>query len=218
MAFFLAMLTEPDRQDRGDDGGQRIRDRADGQRHADPEEHREGLALGQAHHHDGDEREEGRDDDEDGEPVHLLGERGLLHLLPGQHVGDVADLRAHARGGDEDLAVAARHVGVHERHVEAVADADVVPADGRGVLLDRDALAGQGALLDLQRRREDDPAVGGDAVTGVDHHDVAGHDLLGGDLRHRRRRAAPWPSPSSSAPGRPRPLRPCLPGGSPATR
>ena len=53
-----------------------------------------------------------------------------------------------------------------------------------GVLLDRDALAGQGALLDLEGRRQDDPAVGGDAVTGIDHHDVAGHDLLGGELHH----------------------------------
>ena len=51
-----------------------------------------------------------------------------------------------------------------------------------GVLLDRDALAGQCALLDLQRRRQDDATVGRHAVTGIDHHDVAGHDLVGGNL------------------------------------
>ena len=52
------------------------------------------------------------------------------------------------------------------------------------VLLDRDALAGEGALLDLQRRGDDHPAVGRDAVAGIDQHDVAGHDLVGRDLRH----------------------------------
>ena len=100
----------------------------------------------------------------------------------GQHVGDVPDLGAHARRRDQDLAVAAGDVGVHERHVDAVADRHVGPRDGLGALLDRDALAGQGAFLDLQRRRDDHPAVGRHPVAGIDQHDVAGHDLVGGDL------------------------------------
>ena len=55
-----------------------------------------------------------------GEPVDLLGERGLLGLLLGEHVGDVTDLGPHPGRRDEDLAVPARDVGVHERHVGAV--------------------------------------------------------------------------------------------------
>ena len=126
----------------------------------------------------------GRDDDEDREPVDLLGERRLLGLLSRQHGGDVPHLRTHARGGDQDLAVAAGDVGVHEGHVDAVAQRHVGSDDGLGVLLDGHALAGQRAFLDLQRRRHDHPAVGRHAVAGIDQHDVAGHDLVGGDLDH----------------------------------
>ena len=66
----------------------------------------------------------------------------------------------------------------------AVAERHVGRGDGVDALLDRDALAGQGAFLDLQRRRDDHPPVGRDPVAGVDEHDVAGDDLVGGDLVH----------------------------------
>ena len=52
-----------------------------------------------------------------------------------------------------------------------------------GVLLRRDALAGQRRLVDLQRGRGDDPAVRGHLVAGRDQHDVADHELLGRDHR-----------------------------------
>ena len=190
----LRHVDRPDRQDGRDDGRERIRNRAHGERHADPEQHLERLALHEAHHDDGDEREQRRDDDEDREAVDLFGERGLLHFLLGQQAGDVADLRPHPRGRDEDLAVTAGHIRVHERHVEAVADPDVRAVDGHRILLDGDALAGQRSFLDLQGRGEDDPPVGGDPVARVDDHDVARHDLIGDELddlsaaTHLRRR------------------------------
>ena len=76
----------------------------------------------------------------------------------------------------------ARDVGVHEGHVEAVPDRYVDPGDDPGILLDRDALARQRAFLDLQGRRDDHPAVRRHPVSRIDHDDVAGHDLVGGDL------------------------------------
>ena len=51
-----------------------------------------------------------------------------------------------------------------------------------GRLADRQALAGERRLLDLQGRGQDDPSVGGDPVAGLDQHDVAGHQLPGVDL------------------------------------
>ena len=56
------------------------------------------------------------------------------------------------------------------------------PAPARSALADRQALAGQRRLLDLQRRRDADPAVGGHPVARLDEDDVAGHELLGVDL------------------------------------
>ena len=55
---------------------------------------------------------------------------------------------------------------------------------GLGRLLDRHALTGESALLDLERGGDDHPAICRYAVTCVDEDDVAGHDLLGGDLQN----------------------------------
>ena len=68
----------------------------------------------------------------------------------------------------------------------------------RGVLGRGHALAGQRGLVDLQRARRDDPAVGGHLVACREQHDVADDELLGGDLASRRRRAGRARSPSSS--------------------
>ena len=52
-------------------------------------------------------------------------------------------------------------------------------------LADRQALAGQRRLGDLQRRRGEHAPVGGHDVAGLDLDDVAGHELLGRQLRER---------------------------------
>ena len=51
------------------------------------------------------------------------------------------------------------------------------PASAPRVLRDRRALAGQRRLLRLQRRRAQDPPVGGDDVARLDLDEVAGHEL-----------------------------------------
>ena len=45
----------------------------------------------------------------------------------------------------------------------------------------RRALTGEGGLVDVERVRLDDPAVGGHVVAGGEQHDVADDDLLGRD-------------------------------------
>ena len=68
------------------------------------------------------------------------------------------------------------------------------PATGSMTLDDRRALAGEPGLLDLEGGGDQDPTVGGHLVAGLEADDVAGHELLGGDLDELRRRVACWPS------------------------
>jgi hypothetical protein len=58
----------------------------------------------------------------------------------------------------------------------------VVAGHGLDRLRDRHALAGQGGLLDLERRGDEQAAVGRDLVARLERDDVAGHELLGRDL------------------------------------
>ena len=60
--------------------------------------------------------------------------------------------------------------------------ANASPATGARFLADRQALAGEGRLLDLERRRDADPAVGGHPVARLHQDHVTGHELLGVDL------------------------------------
>ena len=58
-------------------------------------------------------------------------------------------------------------------------------ATGLDALADRQALAGQRRLGDLERRRRQHAPVGRDDVARLDRDDVAGHELLGRQLRER---------------------------------
>ena len=116
------------------------------------------------------------------QPVELLLQRRLVGLGVGEQVGDVADLGVHAGGGDDDLAAAAGDRGVHVGHARAVPERHVVTRHRGDRLADREALAGERGLLDLEGRGDADPAVGRDPVAGLDQHDVARHQLLGVDL------------------------------------
>ena len=82
---------------------------------------------------------------------------------------------------------AAGDLGVHVRHVDAVAERRRRAGDRLDALGDRQALAGQRRLLDLERRRRQQPAVGRDQVARLDVTMSPGHELL----RRRSRRAAP---------------------------
>ena len=106
--------------------------------------------------------------------------------------GDLADLGTHADRGDDELPRTAGHIGVHVDHVGPVAQRRVRIRHRVDALGDGQALPGERGLGDLQRGRPHQPAVGRNEVAGLDRHHIAGHELLGGDLRHRRP-AAPWP-------------------------
>ena len=113
------------------------------------------------------------------ELIELLRERGLLLLDAAQHPRDVADLGRHARRRHDDLATTACHLRVHVRHVQAVAERNVGALDRVQALGDGRALARESRLLDLQRRRDEDPTVGWDLVAGLEADDVTRHELLG---------------------------------------
>ena len=101
----------------------------------------------------------------------------------------------HAGRRDDHRRGAARHRGVLEQHVRAVAERRRrSPGRTPRVLGDRRALAGERRLLRLQRRRADDPPVGRDDVAGLDLHDVAGHDVDRRDAARPCRRAPPSPA------------------------
>ena len=68
-----------------------------------------------------------------------------------------------------------------------------VAVDALDALRDRQALAGQRRLGDLERRRLQQAAVGRDDVAGLDRDDVARDELLGRKLERARRRGAPSP-------------------------
>ena len=110
-----------------------------------------------------------------------------------EHPGDVADLRRHARRGDDELAGPARDVGVHVDHVRAVAERGIGRRHRLDALAHRQALAGQRRLGHLERRRREHAAVGRHDVAGLDRDDVPGHELLGRQLRRARRRGARAP-------------------------
>ena len=81
-------------------------------------------------------------DDEDlvGQLLELDRERRLLVLLDLEHAADVADLGGHAGGRRDEGAGTAGDLGVHERHVDPVAQRGV-RRDALDLLGHRDALA-----------------------------------------------------------------------------
>jgi hypothetical protein len=134
-------------------------------------------------------------------PIELLLQRRRSVSVAAQQTGDAADLGVHAGGGDDQLAAAAGDRGVHEDHVLAVAEWHVGPVDRVGAFTRRLALAGERRLLDLEVVGQQQAAVGGHAVAGLDQHDVARHQLAGGHvgqlavaahpgLRHQHLRSA----------------------------
>ena len=101
---------------------------------------------------------------------------------PAEHPGDVADLARHPGGRHHHLASAPRDLRVHVRHVDAVAEWDVLAGHGVQALGHRRALTGEPGLFDLQCRGDQDPTVRRHLVARLEADDVAGNQLLGRDL------------------------------------
>src|SRR5262249_41574500 len=143
----------------------------------------ERFAAGQVQRDRYDDGGTGNEKDLARQLLQLLRQRRLRLALGLQQVRDVADLGAHARRGDDELARAPCCVRVHVDHVAAIPRRRVLGGDRVGALRDRNALARQRRLGDFERRRRQQPPVGGNHVPRFDRDDVARDELLGRDLR-----------------------------------
>ncbi len=174
----LSELLRPDREQHRHHGREARRDRGDRQRDAGQEQRIEVLAAGEPQ--DDDQRQGSRrhDRDDHRELIELLGEWRLLLLDAAQHSGDVTHLARHPGRRDDHLAAASGHLRVHVGHVDPVAERCLLDGDRIDTLGDGRALAGESGLFDLQGRRDQDPAVGGDLVSGFETDDVTWHQFL----------------------------------------
>ena len=93
-----------------------------------------------------------------------------------QQAGDAAHFRRHARGDDDGTSGASGHGGALEHHVEPIAQSGG-RRRRRGVLEDGFALAGQGRLLNAQRRGLEEARVGTDRITLAQQEHVPAHQL-----------------------------------------
>jgi len=96
----------------------------------------------------------------------------------------VADLGLHPGGSDHHLSSPPGDRSVHVGHGGAVPQGHVRTGHRSSVFADRKALPGQGGFLDLQRRRDCDPAIGRHQVSRLHQHYVARHQFGGVDLEH----------------------------------
>ena len=179
-----AHFGHPYRQHDGDHRGQPFRDRGHRKAHR---YHKGGQHGGQIHrarlpqpkaknkHADGQHQRAQRL--AQGHQLLLQG-RFSLHRSC-QHPGNPAHLGVHAGGGDQQLAPAVAHGAAHIRHAVPVAQRRRAPTRQGGLaFFHRQALAGQGGLLDLQRHRLQQAAVGGHRVPRLQQHHIAGHQIL----------------------------------------
>ena len=206
------------REDHLQDGGQRRRDRRDGQCDGRDEQGVGRLPAGQPQREHHDHRGQRGRADPQGQGVQLLGQRRLLLGRRGQHSGDLPNLGVAADGRHQHHSAAVRHRGVHEGHVHLVAGAEVGVGQRGRLLRRRRALPGQRGFVDVQRAGLDDPAVGGHIVTGGEQHQVADDDLLGRDRGLDPVPAHPWRFAWSAISARSWRSRPCPPDGAPPSR
>ncbi len=139
----LGQVDPADRQDGLRHRGQGLGDGRDGQRDRADEQRVPGqvtLAAQDEHHDHG---QPGRRRDPQGELVQFPGQRRLLPGGGGQHPGDLPQLGARPRAGDDHRAAAVRDRRVHERHVALVTRPELLAGQRLGVLGGRRALPGQ---------------------------------------------------------------------------
>ena len=112
----------------------------------------------------------------------LFLQRRLAVLGVFQGGGNFAHLGVHARLRHHGLPAAVHHGRAHIHHVAPVAQRHVFGAglqgQRAGVLFHRHALARQGGLFHLQAGAFQHAGVGGHGVARLQHHHIAGHQLL----------------------------------------
>ena len=99
-----------------------------------------------------------------------------------QQRADPADLGLKAGGHHDAGALARRHHGSRIGHAPSVSEGGVLLDGGLG-LGGSHRFTREGCLVDQERAGLEQPEIGGDAVSGFDEDNVAGHDLAGGDAR-----------------------------------
>ena len=100
----------------------------------------------------------------------------------GDEPGDAAGLGLVAGGPHDALGLAAGDERAGEGEVLAVGE-NRVQRERVGVLGHRQRFAGERGFVDVQVAHVEEPQVGGHAVAGLQQHDVARHEFLGGDAQ-----------------------------------
>jgi hypothetical protein len=96
-------------------------------------------------------------------------------------LSDLAELGTHSGGTDDRLAPPVGYGSARKHHVLPISDGRV-DAHRCGLLDHRQRFPGKRRLVALERVILDDPRVGGYLVPGLEHHDVARDEVLGGHL------------------------------------
>ena len=170
------------RQDRRDHRGQVLRERADGEGDRGGEHHGELGAAGQVQRHRHDQRDPRDPQDLPGQPVELAGERRSCRPAPASSpeiwpTSVAIPVAVTTNSPDPRVTL----VFMYTMSVRSPSGVSAC-RHRVGALRDRQALPGQRGLGDLQRGRPQQPAVRRHDVARLDRHDIAGDQLLGGDL------------------------------------
>ena len=125
------------------------------------------------------------------ERVEPLLQRRPTRLGASQQVGDPAELGRHAGGGDHQRAAAGGRRWCRNRPSTPARPAAPTLRPAR-TCLSTGTDSPVSADSSMRRaKRLGQPAVGRHPRAGLEQHDVAGHQLAGGDLLRHRRRAGP---------------------------
>ena len=186
-----------------DDGGQTFRHGGDGQADGDQKrldqlvlkllEVRAQTAVGGEDQtevgiaHDGDDEHQRADHQRRqaqrlAQLIEFLLQRGRFFFKRLDHLGDQADLRGHARAGDDAFAAAIRHHRAHVGRVLAVAQRRFFLQRHAGFFLDGVRFARQRRFVDLEVDAFDQAQIGGDEVARFEQHHIAGHELASGEF------------------------------------
>ncbi len=138
-------------QHRLDEGREARRDRRDRHGRAKKEEFVEFESTRCADRDDDRHRTPGDDAEDLGQLVQLSLERRTLALHGFEHGSDLAHLRRHTRGRDDDGARTSGDRGVLIEHADTIAESDVLIRKSVRILRNGGALPGEGRLLRLER-------------------------------------------------------------------
>ena len=175
----------PEAQPHGHDRRQRLRDGGYSERHGEQEQAEDRVEIhDRAGEQPGREHDGANSEHDDAQAlagsVELLLQRRRFLLRRFEQAGDAANLGPHSGRDDDGPTTPVCSDRAREQYVAAVADSDIAVERLR-FLPHRYAFAGQWRFVRMQIRIFDQARVRRDSISGLDHDDVAGDDLLGGD-------------------------------------